>query len=233
MVEWLSLGKAHKHTSFWAVRNATLDLQRGETLGVIGANGAGKTTLLRMLAGISTPTEGKVEIRGRIHALIELRAGFESGLNGRQNVRHAGRMLGYDSGYIRDREEDIIEFAELGPYIDQPISTYSSGMFARLSFALMVFLDPDALLIDETLAVGDEAFKQRCYAFLDEFVSREDRAALIVSHSIMQIRRLCRRVVWIDRGQIRCVGPAEEVIEMYARFCKDHGKAEKDPRHIQ
>ncbi len=221
LIEWGSLGSQKRHTAFWGVRNATIDLQRGETLGVIGANGAGKTTLLRMLAGISTPTEGKVVIRGRIHALIELRAGFEPGITGRQNIRHAGRMLGYDSGYIRDREDDIVNFADIGPYIDQPITTYSSGMFARLSFALMVFLDPDALLIDETLAVGDEAFKERCFVFLDEFVSREDRAALIVSHSIKQIRRLCRRVAWIDRGEIQFVGPADQTIEMYEKFCKE------------
>lgn len=217
LIEWGGAGRVKRHESFWAVRGVSLEVRRGETLGLIGVNGAGKSTLLRMLAGITTPTEGTVSIRGRIHALIELQAGFDPSLTGRQNIHHAGRMLGFRSGYIRERESDIIAFAELGPYLDQPMRLYSSGMFARLSFALMVFLEPDALLIDETLAVGDQSFKQRCFEFIERFVGDADRGAMIVSHSMSNIRRLCGRVAWIYHGRIVRIGPTDEIIDAYQK----------------
>lgn len=225
LIEWAALGRLKRHRDFWAVRGVSLEIRRGEVLGLIGVNGAGKSTLLRALAGVTVPNEGRVEINGRIHALIELRAGFDANLTGRANLRYAGQMLGFDPAYIRDREADIIAFADLGEYLDQPMRLYSSGMFARLSFALMVYLEPDALLIDETLAVGDQAFKNRCFEFIDAFVADEDRGAVLVSHSMAHIRRLCQRVAWVHEGRLRQIGPMEEVIEAYAAFNRDGAPA--------
>jgi lipopolysaccharide transport system ATP-binding protein len=225
LLEWASLGRLARHTDFWAVRGASLDIRRGEVIGLIGPNGSGKSTMLRLLAGIMRPTEGSVEIRGKIHPLIELRAGFNPLLTGRENLHFAGRMLGFEPGYVRDREAEIVEFADLGQYLDQPMRVYSSGMFARLSFALMVFLEPDALLIDETLAVGDQSFKQRCFEFIDAFVGDSRHGAMIVSHSMAHIRRLCDRVVWIYEGRIVRIGPTDEVADEYQACAGRPGRA--------
>jgi lipopolysaccharide transport system ATP-binding protein len=216
--EWLTFGKPPRHQVYWAVRDVDLDVRRGEVLGLIGANGAGKSTLLRTLSGILRPSEGTVDIRGRVHALIELQAGFNPSLTGRQNLHYAGQMLGFDRGFVRDREADIISFAELGRYLDQPMRLYSSGMFARLSFALMVYLEPDALLIDEVLAVGDAPFKKRCFDYMRAFVQQEHRAAVLVSHSMEHITALCNRSGWVHEGRLVMLGATDEVLKAYRLF---------------
>jgi ABC-type polysaccharide/polyol phosphate transport system ATPase subunit len=196
------------------LRNVSLRLEPGESVGLIGHNGAGKTTLLRLLARITRPTSGRVRTRGRVASLINLGAGFHPELTGRENIYLNGVILGLTRREVRERFDVIVEFADLGPYMDTPLKRYSSGMFARLGFAVAAHVDPDVLLVDEVLSVGDVAFQDRS---IRKMLSFRDagRAILFVSHNLSAVEMMCQRSVWLDHGLVRQVGPTAEVVRAY------------------
>ena len=198
----------------WALRDVNLALEPGESVGLIGHNGAGKSTLLKLLAGITRPTEGEVRTRGRVASLINLGAGFHPELSGRENVLLNGVILGLTRREVRARFDEIIEFADLGPVIDTPLKRYSSGMYARLGFAVAAHVDPDVLLVDEVLSVGDVAFQDRS---IRKMLSFRDagRAILFVSHNLSAVEMMCQRAVWLDHGQVRKSGPTADVVRAY------------------
>ncbi len=202
---------------FTALDGVSLDIARGETLGVIGSNGAGKSTLLKMIAGTAKPTTGKVTVDGKISALIELGAGFHPEISGRENVFINGIMLGLTRREVADRFDDIVSFAELEDFIDAPVKTYSSGMYMRLGFSVAIHIDPEVLLIDEVLAVGDEAFVHKCLDKIAEF-KRRGKTILLVSHGLESVRRLCDRVIWIKDGSIEASGDPPRIIDAYLEW---------------
>jgi lipopolysaccharide transport system ATP-binding protein len=198
----------------WALREVSLDLPRGRMVGLIGSNGSGKSTLLKLIAGILKPTSGTVQIDGRVSALIELGAGFHPEFTGRENVHVNGVLLGLTRAEIRERFDDIVAFAGLEPFIDSPVKTYSSGMYMRLGFAIAVTVDPDILLIDEVLAVGDEAFQHRCVGKIQEFKAR-GKTIVLVTHDLGSVERLCDEAVWLDGGRVRAHGVTQEIVGRY------------------
>lgn len=198
---------------FWAVQDVSISLRRGEALGVIGRNGAGKSTLLQVLCGIQEPTRGTVERRGRIAAMLELGAGFKPDFTGRENVDLCASIYGLNAAQISDRIDDIAAFAEIGEYFDRPVREYSSGMFARLAFAVCAHVDADILAVDEVLSVGDAAFQARCRRYIEAFLSRG--AVIFVSHNDEAVVNVCSHVVWLDRGRVAAQGDPEEVVIGY------------------
>ena len=202
---------------FTALDGVSLDIARGETLGVIGSNGAGKSTLLKIIAGAAKPTTGKVTVNGRISALIELAAGFHPEISGRENVFINGIILGLSRSQVAERFDDIVSFAELQDFIDAPVKTYSSGMYMRLGFSVAIHIDPEVLLIDEVLAVGDEAFVHKCHDKIAEF-KRRGKTILLVSHSLDSVRRLCDRAVWMKDGSIEQAGDPPKIIDAYLQW---------------
>ena len=199
---------------FWALQDVSFQVRRGETLGIIGRNGSGKSTLLQILAGTLTQTSGEVNVNGRIAALLELGSGFNPEFSGRDNVFLNGRILGLTQKEIETRYDQIVEFADIGEFIDQPVKTYSSGMFVRLAFAVQAYIDASIVIIDEALAVGDVFFRQKCYARLEEL--RDSGAAiLLVSHSMPDIEQYCERAILLDHGVSRFIGPATEAAKHY------------------
>jgi ABC-type polysaccharide/polyol phosphate transport system ATPase subunit len=192
----------------------SFDVAAGRTLGIVGRNGSGKSTMLKLIAGIGKPTEGTIHVRGKVSALIELGAGFHPEISGRENVYINGMMLGLGKKDVAERFDDIVEFAELREFIDAPVKTYSSGMYMRLGFAVAIHVDPDVLLIDEVLAVGDEAFTHKC---LDKFAEfrRRGRTVLLVTHSLDLVTRFCDEAVWLDGGVLRLQGDPRRVIDAY------------------
>jgi ABC-type polysaccharide/polyol phosphate transport system ATPase subunit len=199
---------------FWALRDVSLELQRGETLGVIGPNGSGKSTLLRTVGGIYKPDQGRIKVNGHVSTLLSLTAGFQSELTGRENIRLVGMFMGFSLREIGDKTEEIIDFAELGAFINAPVKTYSSGMVARLGFAIASYLDCDILLVDEILGVGDQSFRQKSQVKIRELVS-EQRTVLLVSHNLEAIREYSTKVLWLDHGSVQAYGEPSEVIEAY------------------
>ncbi len=199
----------------WALRDVSFEVRQGEVLGIIGRNGSGKSTLLKVIARVLKPTAGRVWVRGRVAPLLELGGGFHPELTGRENIFLNATLLGHSQREVSKRFEWIVDFAELWEFIDAPLRTYSTGMVARLAFAVATAWEPEILLIDEVLAVGDQAFQRKCQARLAEF-----RAAgttiLLVSHSPELVRQMCERAVWLDRGRVRSLGPAEQVAANYA-----------------
>jgi len=202
--------------SFWALRNVDLRIDAGETVGIIGANGAGKSTLLSIAVGVSAPTEGIVIQRGRVAALLELGSGFHPDLTGRENIHLNAALLGYTRAMVLKRIDPIIDFAGIADFIDEPLRTYSSGMMARLGFSVAIHLDPDILVLDEVLAVGDQDFQRKCMERISEF-RRQGKTLLFVSHSAQTVESLCRRAVWLEMGRVKRDGPAAEVIAEYTR----------------
>jgi ABC-type polysaccharide/polyol phosphate transport system ATPase subunit len=200
--------------AMWALRDVTLDLGRGRMVGLIGPNGSGKSTLLKVMGGILKPTTGSVAVTGRVAALIELGAGFHPDFTGRENIYVNGVLLGLSRAEIRERFDDIVGFAGLAPFIDSPVKTYSSGMYMRLGFAIAVTVDPDVLLIDEVLAVGDEAFQHRCIGKIQEFKAR-GKTIVLVSHDLASVERLCDEAVWLDGGRLMARGATREVVGHY------------------
>ncbi len=210
-------GNRGKGEAFWALSDVSFKAVRGETLGVIGGNGSGKSTLLKIITRIIEPTKGSVRVEGRISALIELGAGFHPDLSGRENIFLQGSILGMRRKEIADRVQEIIDFSELERFIDMPLRHYSSGMQARLGFAMAVSVEPEVLIVDEVLAVGDEGFQHKCLDKIEQI--RDNGAAILfVSHALPQVERLCQRVLWLDNGKVVQVGTAAEVIPAY----KDH-----------
>jgi ABC-type polysaccharide/polyol phosphate transport system ATPase subunit len=200
--------------AFVALRDVSFEVARGQTFGVIGRNGSGKSTALKVIAGITKPTSGTVEVRGRVSALIELGAGFHPEISGRENVFINGIMLGLTRREIQQRFDEIVEFAEVREFIDAPVKTYSSGMYMRLGFAVAIHVDPDVLLVDEVLAVGDEAFTHRCLDKFAEF-KRRNKTILIVTHALDLVERLCDEALWLDAGATRAAGDPKRVIGAY------------------
>jgi ABC-type polysaccharide/polyol phosphate transport system ATPase subunit len=207
-------GRRARYDEFWALKGLSFEVPTGGTIGVIGSNGSGKSTLLKTLAGILIPDKGTVSTKGRLSALLELGAGFHPELSGRENVFLNGAILGLKKNEIEQRFDSIVEFAGLEQFIDTPVKNYSSGMFVRLGFAVAANVEPDILLIDEVLSVGDESFQRRSAAKIDEF-RRDGRTIIFVSHGLDQVEHLCETVAWIDRGELKRIGPAGEVISEY------------------
>ncbi len=210
----LSVFRRAKDETFWALKDVSLEVHEGEVLGLIGRNGAGKTTLLKILSRITRPTSGWAEIHGRVGSLLEVGTGFHPELTGRENTFLSGAILGMSKREIASKFDEIVTFAELEKFIDTPVKHYSSGMFVRLAFAVAAHLEPEILLVDEVLAVGDINFQKKCLGKMGD-VARAGRTVVLVSHQLNQIRRLCHRVVWIDAGSVRQNGPTHEVVSAY------------------
>jgi ABC-2 type transport system ATP-binding protein/lipopolysaccharide transport system ATP-binding protein len=207
-------GRSVKYNEFWALRSITLKVRQGEAIGLIGSNGAGKSTLLKVIARVQQPTTGRVWVRGAISPLIELGAGFHPELTGRENIFINGAMLGFSKRQMQQKFDSIVEFSELAAFIDAPLRTYSSGMIARLGFAIASDVDPDILIIDEALSVGDEAFQKKCLARMNAFQER-GVTIFFVTHALDTVHTLCPRAIWLDGGRIRYMGPTTEVVEAY------------------
>jgi len=207
-------GHRTRYEEFWALRGVDLDIPHGSTFGIIGGNGSGKSTLLKVLAGILRPDEGTATANGRLSALLELGAGFHPELTGRENVYLNGAILGFTSREIRRRFDDIVGFAELDRFIDEPVRNYSSGMYVRLGFSVAIHVEPEILLVDEVLAVGDHTFQKRC---LDRFaqLKAEGRTIILVSHDLDMVGWLCEQTAWIQQGTLQAVGPSPKVIEQF------------------
>ena len=201
----------------WALRDVSFTVEEGEAIGFVGPNGAGKSTLLKLLSRITEPTEGSAEIHGRVGSLLEVGAGFQAELSGRENLYLNGAILGMRRAEIRRKFDEIVAFAELERFIDTPVKHYSSGMYMRLAFAVAAHLEPDILLVDEALAVGDAAFQRKCLAKMGE-VAREGRTILFVSHHMSAVESLCDRVLWLDHGRLVEQGPPAEVIARYLQL---------------
>ncbi|MGB6726940.1 MAG: ABC transporter ATP-binding protein [Terracidiphilus sp.] len=203
-----------KQVDFWALRNVTLTVNQGEVVGIIGRNGAGKSTLLKLLSRITVPTEGRFRINGRTASLLEVGTGFHQELTGRENIFLNGAILGMTRTEITQKFDEIVDFSEIKDFLDTPVKRYSSGMYVRLAFAVAAHLNPEVLIVDEVLAVGDSAFQKKCLGKMGEF-AHSGRTVLFVSHNMEAVRHLCQRVVWIKDGQIHQDGAVEEVADAY------------------
>ncbi|MEL6352009.1 MAG: ABC transporter ATP-binding protein, partial [Cyanobacteria bacterium J06627_28] len=201
------------HKTFWALKGISFELKAGEHLGILGANGAGKSTLLQVLAGVLTPTSGTVEVRGKLACLLELGAGFNPELTGRENAIFQLQLSEFPSSQISSKIAEIEAFAGVGDFFDQPMKLYSSGMYVRVAFAAAMLTDPDILIIDEALAVGDIVFQQKCMRKLADFCQRG--TIIFVSHDPVSVKRICNRAIWLENGQIRELGNAKEVCDKY------------------
>jgi ABC-type polysaccharide/polyol phosphate transport system ATPase subunit len=217
VAEWVSGNRVSRHADFWALRGFSFTVNAGECVGLVGPNGAGKSTLLRILSRTLTPSEGTFRVDGRTLSLLELGTGFNVELTGRQNVYNTAQLLGLPDGYAAMRLPDIESFAGLGEFIDRPIKTYSSGMTLRLAFSMFAFFEPDVLIIDEALAVGDVAFQRKCFRRMQELVEDSSRAVIVVSHDLQSIVKLCQRAYWIDHGRVRQEGDPAAVVQAYLR----------------
>lgn len=200
---------------FRALKNISFDVHRGEVVGLVGTNGSGKSTMLKIIAGVLEPSEGEVKVHGNIAPLIELGAGFDPELSARENIYLNGALLGYTKEFIDANFDGIIEFAELKDFVDMPLKNFSSGMVARIAFAIATITEPDILIVDETLSVGDVFFQQKCERRIQHFIESGDVTVLFVSHSMDQVERICQRAVWIEKGDLRMDGPVDEVCKAY------------------
>jgi len=218
--------------TMWALRSVSLDVDEGEVLGIVGGNGAGKSTLLKILSKITYPTSGRVSVRGRVGALLEVGTGFHGELTGRENILLNGSILGMKKREIEARLDDIVAFAGVEPFLDTPVKRYSSGMFLRLGFAVAAHLQPDVLLVDEVLAVGDAAFQKRCLSSMDE-MRRGGRTVLFVSHNMAAVENLCSRAIWIDAGRVRLDGSPKDVIEAYLAANAEASRLNADLRGVR
>ncbi len=214
---WRNVPGAKSPHDFWALRDISFDIQPGEVVGIIGRNGAGKSTLLKILSRITEPTTGEIELRGRIGSLLEVGTGFHPELSGRDNVFLNGAMLGMSKAEIRRKFDAIVEFAEVSQFIDTPVKRYSSGMYVRLAFAVAAFLEPEILIVDEVLAVGDAQFQRKCINRMQEISHGDGRTILFVSHSMPAMRRLCQRCAVLEGGKMLGIYPIDEAIELYSR----------------
>ena len=200
------------------LKNINIDIKKGETVALIGVNGSGKSTLLKLMTKIIYPTEGKVITNGKLTSLLELGAGFHPDFTGRENIYFNASIFGLSAAEIDARVQDIIDFSELGEYIDTPVRTYSSGMYMRLAFSVAINVDAEILLIDEILAVGDQHFQDKCFAKLEE-LKKSDKTIVIVSHSLGAVKKLCTRGIWIYNGEVRKDGDIKDVIDEYMKVC--------------
>lgn len=206
-------GKLQYH-NFTALEHVSFDVKKGETIGLIGRNGAGKSTLLKIISGIMKPTEGSVECHGNIVPMLELGSGFDMDLSGRENIYLNGAILGYTKPFLDEKFQEILDFSELGDFINIPIRNYSSGMLARLAFSIAAVVKPEILIVDEILTVGDAQFQEKSKRRMMELMSG-GATVLLVSHNIKQVRELCSRAVWLEHGRVRAIGEAKKVCDMY------------------
>ena len=206
--------KKEKKPDFWALKDVSFEVKQGEVVGFIGSNGAGKSTMLKVIAGVMKPTKGKVEVHGNICPMIELGAGFDMDLTARENIYLNGAILGYSKKFLDSKFDEIVEFSELKDFLDVPVRNFSSGMTARLAFSIATVVDPEILIVDEILSVGDMAFQAKSEAKMRSMIGG-GTTVLFVSHSLAQIQNLCDRAVWLEHGQVIKTGPAKEVCEEY------------------
>lgn len=208
-------GKGISFDEFWALRDISFSIEKGESCALIGANGSGKSTLLKIISGILAPTQGYAFVAGSIAPLIELGAGFDFDLTGRENVFLNGAILGHSKRLMQEKYDEIVDFSELKDFINVPVKNYSSGMIARLGFSIATMVKPEILIVDEILAVGDQAFQAKCHKRMEDMMSG-GTTLIFVSHSADDVRRICRKTIWIDRGRMRFAGDTDTALKLYA-----------------
>jgi len=210
-----------KFKRFWAVRHVSFEVAKGSKLGIVGLNGAGKSTLLKMISGVIKPTEGSITVNGTIVPLLELGAGFDQEYTGRENIFLKGALLGFSKSYLESKFDEIVEFSELEEFIDVPLKNYSTGMNARLAFSIATVVNPQIMILDEVLSVGDAKFKEKSQKRMQSMLN-EDVTVLFVSHSIGQVRTLCDRAIWLEHGKMIMQGPVDEVCDKYDKWIKSN-----------
>ena len=210
--------KRQKPDRFVAVKGISFYVREGEILGIIGKNGSGKSTTLNALAGIFSPDSGSIDLNGHSISLLSIGVGFIREMTGRENITLSGMLLGFTEEQVKAKEQEIIDFAEIGEFIDMPVRTYSSGMYSKLAFSITAILETDIMLIDEVLSVGDQKFKKKSYEKMKSLISNKDRTVVIVSHSIETLKQLCDTVMWMHEGQIQRIGDPDEVLDEYVAF---------------
>ena len=228
--ESLGLTRKKLYKEHYALHNVSFDVKRGETVGIIGTNGSGKSTILKIITGVLNPSGGHVEIDGRISALLELGAGFNMEYTGIENIYLNGTMIGFSREEIDAKMQDILDFADIGDFVHQPVKTYSSGMFVRLAFAVAINIDPEILIVDEALSVGDVFFQAKCYKKFEDF-KKMGKTILFVSHDLGSISKYCDRVVLLNRGKKLAEGTPKEMVSMYKRIMVNQDKAEEIAAH--
>lgn len=211
-VRWLK--RDLKSEDFWALTDVSFDVEKGDVIGIVGHNGAGKSTLLKVISGIMKPTKGTIEAHGNIVPMLELGSGFDMELSGRENIYLNGAILGYSEEFLNEKYDEIVTFSELGNFIEAPLRTYSSGMLARLAFSVACIVEPEILIVDEILSVGDADFQEKSRARMMDLMTG-GTTVFFVSHSLKQIRQMCNKVVWLEHGKIQAVGKTEDICNMY------------------
>ncbi len=217
--EALSPLRRSYHEDFYALRDISLSIRKGESVGIIGTNGSGKSTLLKIVVGVLSASEGQVDVDGRISALLELGAGFNQDYTGIENIYFSGTIMGFSREEMDKRLPAIVEFADIGDFIYQPVKTYSSGMFVRLAFATQIYSDPDILIVDEALSVGDMRFQQKCYRAMEKLM--KDKTVILVTHDPGAVLRFCKRVIWLEKGRLRFDGAPDQGLEQYRAYLID------------
>ena len=210
--------KFSKTEYFEAVKGISFEVEKGKILGIVGKNGSGKSTLLRAIAGIFCPDEGTIDLHGHSISLLSIGVGFQNALSGRENIFLSGMLLGFTKEQIEEKLDEIIEFSELGVFIDRPVKTYSSGMHSKLAFSITAILETEIMLIDEVLSVGDAKFKKKSYAKMKSLIDNKDRTVIIVSHSSETLKNLCDNILWIHDGEMKMLGTVDEVLPKYNEF---------------
>ncbi len=216
---WTKMGSRIER--FHALKGISFEVEKGKILGIIGKNGSGKSTMLRAIAGIFSPDKGSIDLHGNTISLLSIGVGFNKKLTGKENIYLSGMLLGFSEEEIKEKEKEIIAFADIGDFMDKPVKTYSSGMYSKLAFAITAILETDIMLIDEVLSVGDAQFKEKSYNKMKELISDENRTVIIVSHNLDTIQELCDEVLWINDGDFMEMGPVEEVIPKYKEFMEN------------
>ena len=213
---------------FEALKGVSFELEEGKILGIIGKNGSGKSTMLRAIAGIFSPDKGTIDLHGNTISLLSIGVGFNKKLTGRENIYLSGMLLGFSESEIKAKEKEIIDFADIGDFIDKSVKTYSSGMYSKLAFAITAILETDIILIDEVLSVGDAKFKEKSYNKMKELISDEKRTVIIVSHSLGTIKELWDEVLWLDDGKILEIGNPKEIVDKYQKYMNELGNLWKE-----
>ena len=210
--------RREKRYTYTAINDLSFEVEKGDILGLIGRNGSGKSTLLKAIGGMMSPDAGSIDLRGQSVALLAIGVGFKPQMTGRENIYIAGLLLGFSQKIIKKKEQEIIDFAELGEFIDMPVRTYSSGMYSKLAFSITAMLETDIMLVDEVLSVGDEQFKQKSLNKMKELITDKKRTVIIVSHSISTLQELCDQVLWLHDGEVRMHGKTDDVLKQYADY---------------
>ncbi|KAF5060286.1 Teichoic acids export ATP-binding protein TagH [anaerobic digester metagenome] len=206
-----------QYQPFWALKGVSFEVNKGDKFGIIGLNGAGKSTLLKLIAGVMKPTEGKIWVKGSMVPLLEMGAGFDPDYTGRENIFLKGALLGYTRRFLEEKFDEIVEFSELEEFIDVPLKNYSSGMKARLAFSIATMVEPEILIVDEVLSVGDAKFQEKSREKMNSLLD-EDATVIFVSHATQQVRDICNRAIWLDKGKLITQGPVDEVCDAYEKF---------------